>query len=101
MSEACSTNGEKRKGYRLLVGKPERRRPLGRSRRRWGDNIRMELGEMEWSGVDWIGLAQDKNRWRALVNAVMNLRVPQNGGKLWSGFTTGSLSSSAQLHRVS
>jgi hypothetical protein len=58
--------GEKRNAYRLLVGKPEGKRPLGRPRRRGVDNIRMDLGEMGWSDVDWIGLAQDMNRWRAL-----------------------------------
>jgi hypothetical protein len=67
---------EKRNAYRLLVGKPEGKRPLGRRRRRWVDNIRMDLGEVGWSDVDWIGLAQDRNRWRALVNWVLNLRVP-------------------------
>jgi hypothetical protein len=59
-----------------LVGKPEGKRPLRRPRRRWVDNIRMDLGEVGWGGVDWIGLAKDKNRWRALVNSVLNLRVP-------------------------
>jgi hypothetical protein len=69
--------GEKRNTYRLLVGKPEGKRPLGRPRRRWVDNIRMDLGEVGWSDVvDWIGLAKDRNRWRALVNSVLNLRVP-------------------------
>jgi hypothetical protein len=68
--------GEKRNVYRLLVGKPEGKRPLGRPRRRWIDNIKMDLLEIGWCGVDWIGLAQDRYRWRALVNAVMNLRVP-------------------------
>jgi hypothetical protein len=67
---------EKRKAYRLLVGKPEGKRPLGRTRRRWVDNVRMDLGEVGWSDVDWIGLAKDRNRWRALVNSVLNLRVP-------------------------
>jgi hypothetical protein len=62
--------------YRLLVRKPERKRPLGRPRRRWIDNIKMELLEIGLSDVDWIGLAQDRYRWRALVNSVMNLRVP-------------------------
>jgi hypothetical protein len=57
--------------------------------------------EVGWGGVDWIGLAQDRDRWRALVYEVINLQVPQNAGKLSSGFTTGGLSSSAQLHRVS
>jgi hypothetical protein len=68
--------GEKRNAYRLLVGKPERSRPLGRPRRRWLDNIRMCLVEVGWGDVDWISLAQDRDRWRALVNAAMNLRVP-------------------------
>jgi hypothetical protein len=60
--------------YRLLVGKPEEKRPLGRQRRRWVDNIRMDLGEVGWGDVDWIGLAQDRNSWGALVNSVLNLR---------------------------
>jgi hypothetical protein len=68
--------GEKRNAYRLLVGKPERKRPLGRSRHRRVDNIRMDLGEVGWGDVDQIGLAQDRNRWRAVVNSVLNLRVP-------------------------
>jgi hypothetical protein len=68
--------GEKRNAYRLLVGKPERKRPLGRPTRRWVDNIRINFGEVEWGDVDRIGLAQDRNRWRALVNSVLNLRVP-------------------------
>jgi hypothetical protein len=68
--------GEKRNAYRLLVGTPERKRPLGRPRRRWVDIIRIDLGEVGWGDVDWIGLAQDRNRWRALVNSVLNLRVP-------------------------
>jgi hypothetical protein len=68
--------GKKRKAYRLLVGKPEGKRPLVRPRRRWVDNIRMDLGEVGWVDVDWIGLAQNRNRWRALVNSVLNLRVP-------------------------
>jgi hypothetical protein len=58
------------------VGKPEGKRPLGRSRRRWVDNIRMDLGEEEWGDVDWIGLVMVRNRCRALVNSVLNLRVP-------------------------
>jgi hypothetical protein len=68
--------GEKRNAYRLLVGKPERKRPLGRPRRRWMDDIRMDLGELGWGDVDWIGLAKDRNRRRALVNSVLNLRFP-------------------------
>jgi hypothetical protein len=66
---------EGRNVYRVLVGKPEGRRPLERPRRRWEDGIRMDLEEIGWRGVEWIHLAQDKDRWRALVNAVMNLRV--------------------------
>ena len=62
--------------YRVLVGKPEGRRPLGRPRRRWVDNIRMDLQEVGCGYTDWIGLAQDRDRWRTLVSAVMNLRVP-------------------------
>jgi hypothetical protein len=68
--------GEKRNAYRLLVGKPEGKRLLGRPRRRWVDNIMMDLGEVRWGDVDWIGLAKDRNRWRALVNWVLNLQVP-------------------------
>jgi hypothetical protein len=67
---------EKRNAYRILVGKPEGKRPLGRPRRRWEDNIRIDLREIGWGGMDWIDLAQDRDQWRALVNTVMNLRVP-------------------------
>jgi hypothetical protein len=67
---------DKRNAYRLLVGKPEGRRPLGRPRRRWLDNIRMDLVDVGWDDVDWIGMAQDRDRWGALVNSVLNLRVP-------------------------
>jgi hypothetical protein len=68
--------GEKRNAYRILVGKPEGKRPLGRPRRMLVDNIKMYLREIGWDGMDWIDLAQDRNQWRALVNTVMNLRVP-------------------------
>jgi hypothetical protein len=68
--------GKKRNVCRLLVGKPEGKRPLGRPKYRWVDNIRMDLGEVGWGDVDWIGLAQDRNMWRALVNSVLSLRVP-------------------------
>jgi hypothetical protein len=68
--------GEWRGVYRILMGKPEEKSPLGRSRRRWEDNIRMDLQEVGWGCEDWIGFAQDRDRWRALVSVVMNLRVP-------------------------
>jgi len=68
--------GEERWAYRFLMGKPEGKRPLGRPRRRWVDNIGMDLQEVECWYVDWIGLAQDRDRWRTLVSAVMKLRVP-------------------------
>jgi hypothetical protein len=66
---------EKRNAYRILVGKPEGKRPLERPRRMWEDNIRMNLGEIGWGVIDWIDLAEDRDQWRALVNTAMNLRV--------------------------
>ena len=75
MGGACGEYGGREGVYRVLVGKPEGRRPLGRPRRRWVDNIRMDLLEVGGVG-DWMELAQDRDRWRALVNTVMNLRVP-------------------------
>jgi hypothetical protein len=68
--------GDKRNAYRILVGKPEGKRPLGRPKQRWLDNIKMDLGETGWDGMGWIYLAQDRDKWRTLLNAVMNLRVP-------------------------
>jgi hypothetical protein len=68
--------GEKMNAYRILVGKPEGKRPLGRLRRSWVDNIKMDLREIGWDGMDWIDLAQDRDQLRALVNTVMNLQVP-------------------------
>jgi hypothetical protein len=68
--------GEKSNAYGILVGKPEEKRQLGRPRRRWVDNIKMNLGEIGWEGMNWIDLAQDRDHWRALVNTVMNLWVP-------------------------
>jgi hypothetical protein len=75
MGSAFSTNGEII-AYRKLVGTPEGKRPLGRPRRRYVDNIKMNLREMGWCVMDWIGLAQNRDQWGALVNKVMNLRVP-------------------------
>jgi hypothetical protein len=75
MGGACSTYGEGRGAYRILVGRPEVRRPLERPRRRWEDSIKMDLQDVGW-GMDWIELAQDRDRWGAVVNAVMNLRIP-------------------------
>jgi hypothetical protein len=68
--------GEKGSSYRILVGRTNGKRPLGRPRRRWVNNIKMDLREIGWGGMDWIDLAQDWDQWRALVNTVMNLRVP-------------------------
>jgi hypothetical protein len=76
MDRACSMNVGEEECYGLLVGKPEGRGQLGRPGRRWVDNIRMDLGEVGWCDVDWIGLAKDRNKWRALVNSVLNLWVP-------------------------
>jgi hypothetical protein len=67
--------GEKRNSYVIFVGKPEGKRPLGRPRHRWVDNIEMDLREIEWGGMDWIDLAQDRDQWRALLNMEMNLQV--------------------------
>jgi hypothetical protein len=68
--------GEKRNAYRILVGNPERKRQLRRPRRRWVDNIKMDLREIGWDVIDWIDLTQDRDQWRALVNTVMNFRFP-------------------------
>jgi hypothetical protein len=68
--------GERIGVYRVLLGNPERKRPMGRPRRRWDDNMQMDLQELEYGGLDWIELAQDRGSWRALVNAIMNVQVP-------------------------
>ena len=68
--------GERKGAYRVLMGKPEGQRPLGRPKRRWSDNIKMDLQEVGCGSMDWIELAQDRDRWRTLLTAVMNLRVP-------------------------
>jgi hypothetical protein len=80
MGRTCSTNWETRTAYRLLMGKPEGKRPLGRPRRRWVDNSRMNLGEVGWGDVDWIGLAQDRNRWRAVCEFGIE---PSGSMKCW------------------
>jgi len=80
MGGACSTYGGEERCIQNLVVISETKRPLGRPRRRWKINIRMELQEMGCRGMDWIDLAQDRNKWRAVVNAVMNLRIPLNAG---------------------
>jgi hypothetical protein len=67
--------GENRNAYKILVGNAERKRPLGRPRRRWEDNIKMDLGEIGWGGIGWIDITQYRDKWRAFVNTVMNLRV--------------------------
>jgi hypothetical protein len=75
MGRACSTNGEKKNAYRILIAKPEGKRPQGRHKRRWEDNIKVDIREIGWGGMDWIDMAQDRDQWRALVNKVMNLLV--------------------------
>ena len=75
-----SCMGERRGVYRILVGKPERKRSLGRPGRKWEDNIKMDLQKVGCGGIDWMELAQDRERWRALVNGVKNFRVPYNAG---------------------
>jgi hypothetical protein len=72
MGGSCRTNEEKRNVYRLLLRKPQGKRPLGRPRRRWVDNIRMDFGEVGCGDEDWIGLAKNRDRWKALVNSAMN-----------------------------
>ena len=76
MGGACSTYEDRRGVYKVLVWKPEGKSPLGRPRCKWEDNIKMDLKEVGCGSMDWIELAEDRDRWRALVNAVMNLRVP-------------------------
>ena len=87
--------------YRVLVGKPQGKRPLGRPRRRWEDNIRMDLQEVGRSCGDWMELAQDRDRWRALVGVVRNLRVPKMRGISWLAAEPVSFSRRTLLHGVS
>jgi hypothetical protein len=105
MGRACSRNEdeeeEEENASRLFMGNPEGRRPVGRPRSRLVDNFKMNIGEIGWGGVNLIRLARSRYEWGSLVSAVISLRITENAGKLSSGFTTGGLSSSAQLHRVS
>jgi hypothetical protein len=82
------------------VGKPEGKRPLGIQRHRWVDSNKMDLGEIGWDGVDWIELTEDRDRWRALVNTVMNLRVSYNVGKFMNNYATCGISRKTQIHGV-
>jgi hypothetical protein len=91
--------GEKRNAYRILVGKPEGKRPQGRPRRRWVGNIKMDLREIGWDGVDWIVMSQDRDQWRAPMNTVLNLWVPSNAEGFLGGCTIDSSSRRAQLHK--
>ena len=91
--------GEKMNAYRILVGNPEGMRLLERQRGRWVDNIKMDLREIGWDGMDWIDLTQDMEQYRTLLNTVMNLRVPQNAGKFWSSCSFGFSSRRDQLHK--
>ena len=93
--------GEIRGVYRFLVGKAEGKRPLGRPRHSWEDHIKMDLQEVGCRGMDWIELAQDRVKWRALVNAVMNFRVPQNAGKFSTSWKSVRFSRTTLLHGVS
>jgi hypothetical protein len=90
---------DKRNAYRILVGKPERKRTIGRPTHRWVDNIKIDFKEIGWDGMDWINLVQDRDQWRTLVNAVMNLRIPKNAGKFLSSCTICSFSRRAQLRK--
>jgi len=92
---------EERGLYRVLVVKPEGRRPLVRPRRRWVDNIKMDLREVGCGHMDWIGLAQDRDRWRTFVSAVLNLRVPLNTGNSLTSYKTVSFSRRTLHHGVS
>jgi hypothetical protein len=80
LGRACNTHGRKRNTYSILVRNPEGKRPLRRYRCRWEGNIKMDLTELGWGGMVWIYLAKDRDQWRALVNTVINLRVPSNVG---------------------
>ena len=93
--------GEGRDVYRVLVGKPEGKRPLGRPRRRWENNIKIDLQEVGWGAMDWIELAQDRDRWWTLVNAVINLWVPSYAGNFLTSCKSVSFSRRTPLTGVS
>jgi len=102
MGGACSTYEREMRGmYRVLVGKPEGKRPLGRPRRRWEDNIKMDLQEVGCGGMDWIELTENRNSWWALVNAVMNFLVTQNAGNFLTSCKPVSFSRRTLHHGVS
>ena len=101
MGWACGTYGWGEGVYRVLVGEPEGKKPLGRPRRRWVHNVRMDLPKVGCGYVDWIGLAQDRDRWRTLASAVMNLRVPWNAGNFLTSCKTVSCSRRTLHHGVS
>ena len=101
MGWACGAYGWGEGVYRVLVGKPVGKRPLGRPRRRWVDNIRMDLREVGCTYMDWIGLAQDRDRWRTLMSAVMNLRVPWNAVNFLTNCKPVSFSRRTLHHGVS
>jgi hypothetical protein len=101
MRGACRADGQEKGVYMVLVGKPEGKKPLRRPRHRWEDNIRMDLQEVGCGGVDWIGLAQNRERWRELVNAVMNLRVHLNEGNFLTSCKPVSFSRRNLFHGVS
>jgi hypothetical protein len=92
--------GKGRNAYMTVVGEPEGKRPLGRPRHRSVDIIKMDLREIGWDGMDWIDVAQDRDWWKAVVNMVMKIRVPQNPGKFLRRCMTGCFSRRAQLHEV-
>jgi hypothetical protein len=89
---------ERRHACRIMVGRPERKRPLGRPRRRWVDKIKVDLIEIGWGDVDWIDLAEDRDQWRALVNTMMNFRVPENARNFLSSCIIGGFSRTAQIN---
>jgi hypothetical protein len=100
MGGACSSDGEGIGVYRFLVGKPEGRRPLGRPRRRWEDNIKMDLQEIGHRGKNWIEVTQERDKCRVRANAAMNFWVPSNAGNFLTSFKPDSFSRSTLLHGV-